>query len=206
MEIEKLSRCTPLLDVLEWESGYVKVVQSKEITFTSNSDVNLTLRIVFSVDGKNEGHEHKFKLNNGWSSRSIRRSLPYCKVILTNETGQNNDVLILSVISDKKIVEEENETKHEEKYEERSKSPFKSILSRRRKSIPKSSDNKCRIPEHVPKGGLLCGDWDGKLKTIPPPIVGISDIQILTFQNNNFEWVILTEDDRKDGTISWKFD
>lgn len=207
MEIETLSRCTPMLDTKEWNSEYAKVLHCREITFTTNVDVNLNLRVVFSVDGKHDGQEHKFKLTSGWSSRSIKRSLPYCKVVITNETGLINDTLTLSVIGDKAIKQEDKPPAEvvAEIEEHRSKSPFRSILSKRRKSIPAKQDTRCKVPEHVPNNGILVGDY-GNLKSIPPPIAGINEIQLLTFQNNKFEWVILTDDERKDKNVSWRFD
>lgn len=208
MEIEKLTRYTPLIDTNKWESEYVKVVTAKELTFTTNTDVCLTMYIVFSVDGKTDGQEHKFKLPSGWSSRNMRRSLPYCKVILINETGISNDILVLSVLSDKVIKQDPEKPPAEliEDHETRSKSPFRSILSRRKKSIPSNILQNCKVPEHVPKNALLCGDWDGKLKVIPPPISGIGEVQLLTFQNGSFEWIILSEDEKKDKNVSWRFD
>lgn len=231
MEINALSCYQPLGDVESWSSQYVKCLGLKELTITTCSDVQLTLSVCFSINGYEDGQTHTFKVHS-WQSFNVRVSLPWCKFKLENKSGKPNNSLILSVISNKKIdLEEHNEKKsvertlsndthhQEEKEEGRFKSPLKSILNRRRKSnshksLPISS---CKVPEHVPRGSLLVGDYNSGIKSIPPPIMGINDVQVLTCIDGKIEWTIFSAQDddtvndtmdtmRSSQSVKWRFD
>lgn len=224
MELNSLSLHNPLGDVNTWASQYVKVLGLKELTVTTYSDVALDLTILFSINGcDSQSQNHNFKLVAGnWNSFNVRISLPWCRFKLENKSGKNNNTLIMSVLSSKKIDVDDDKklvenSKSEESIDEhhendgRFKSPLRNILNRRRKSNShKQLPVTCKVPEYVPKGSLLIGDWSG-LKVVPPP-VNISDLQVLTCVNGIVEWCIVNENEKDIDTmdtiknVSWKFD
>lgn len=213
-EIKELTHFNPLGSNLSWESSFVKVVEHKELTITTKADVNLELHINFSINGYDDGQLTTLKILAGdWATRNIRRSLPYVKFTLKALSDKPNNELVLvvmgsKVLEEKKISEKHQYNDNEQPEEHRSKSPFKNILKGRRKSVGKVTDRcNCKIPEHVPRGAILVGDWDSKLKVIPPPVLGIPEVQLLTYcQDSGFEWQLLNLDDKYDKsekTVSW---
>ena len=216
MELQNLCKYSPMFSQKEWSSEYCSCVGSNEITFTVQTDVPLLMKVIFSFNGISDGPEINYKINPAWNTRVVKRQLPYCKVVLLNESALDNNILILSVISDKKIKEEipiglpaKAPVVEEQKMEQRCKSPF-SILSKRKKSVgrePQVTSPKCgcRIPELIFRNSLIVADFNNKLKSIPPPLLGVSECQILTFQNDQFEWVI-SNNEKTEKNVSWKFD
>ena len=217
MEVKDLCKYSPMYSEKEWSSNFVDVVFSNELCISVQTDINLTLKVIHSFNQVSNGPEYIYKLQPGWSTRCVKRALPYVKLVITNDSDQDNNILILSVISDKKVkdtaplplpvpIPEPVETKIEQL---RSKSPFSSMLKKKKpieRESPAPSCKCVKIPEILSRNSLICGDWNRQLKAVPPPLLGQTETQILTFNSNDqFEWVV-SRGERIDKNVSWKFD
>lgn len=215
MEVKELCKYSPLYAGKEWSSDFVNVVQSNELCISIQTDINLVLKVIHSFNQVSNGPEYIYKINPGWSTRSVRRTLPYAKFVIINETELENNILILSVISDKKIKELPEEVSRvlplpagEIKNEHRGKSPFSSMLKKKKPAERETPAPCCKcvkIPEILSRNSLLAGDWNKQIKCIPPPLLGQTEAQVLVFQNDQFEWVV-SRGERVDKNVSWKFD
>jgi hypothetical protein len=190
------------------ETNYVDVSKYKHLRITSFSDCDLILYISFSHDGSTTGptYDHPMKANQ-WATRRVDIILPYIRLRIVRNEGVVNTMLIVNSLgrytpeSVEKIVDKpvdnEMEPVKDEQPQQRSKSPFRSLMTRKKSVVSQSnpssqiSVNDPRLPNYISKGCLLIGGFSGSVITVNPPDAGVDSH--LCFIDGSFVWTPISE-------------
>lgn len=103
MELEKLKMEEPLGFQETRETEWVDVSLYKYIRFTSISDVNMSIDIIFSHNRKDVGPTSNISQTKQWSTRKIEILLNYIKIKVTRDSLEENKLLVINVLGKKQF-------------------------------------------------------------------------------------------------------
>lgn len=206
MDLEMLKIVDPLISDYVRETNYIDVRKYKHLRITSFSDCSLTMDIIFSHNGVNEGPCTSYILNpNIWATRRVDIILPFIKIRVIRAENEVNKMLVINClgrytdierVEPPKPVEEEGEPKEEH----RSKSPFRAFVSKK-KPLPQSQKidaHDPRFPSYISRNSLLVGGYNNSVVLIPPPDPNVDSH--LCYVDNAFVWQPVA--DKK--VVNWK--
>ena len=195
-DLEKLNISTPFIDELKIESEYVDISKYKHLRVTIFADILINVELIFSHDGILDGPVTLYKINNTWNTRKVDIILKYIKIRLSRDSVDSvNKLIVCNVIGR----HGENEGVKEPEVEKRHKSPFKSILSRKKSSgsLNVSSKVECsdsRLPALIPRNGLLLGGYSNSVINVVPPLADCD--YILVSRSGIIQWESLEVEDK----------
>lgn len=197
----------PMINDFVRESIYVDVRKYKHLRITSFSDCNLSMDVCFSHNGVNEGPTSSYPLQaNLWATRRVDVILPYIKIrIVRNEKDENKN-LVVNVLGRYTPQDDHHDVKQEEvkvdeevQPQQRSKSPFRSFVSKKKPAAQVPSQkiqvNDPRLPEFISKNSLLVGGFSNQIICVPAP----TEDSHLCYRDGSFVW-----DPLPDKKITWK--
>ena len=207
MDLEMLKICTPMTSDFVRETNYIDVRRYKHLRLTSMSDCTLSMDVIFSHNGVNEGPCTSFALQpNMWATRRIDIILPFIKIRVIRSENEINKMLIVNCLgrfTDIERVEpsiKQDEEIEEPKEEHRSKSPFRAFVSRK-KPLPQSQKidaHDPRFPSYISRNSVLVGGYNNSVVLIPPPDPNVDSH--LAYIDNQFVWQAIA--DKK--VVNWK--
>mgnify|MGYP001367772941 CR=1 FL=1 len=170
--------------------GPVTVLKQTNFWTTRKIDVVLNfMKIKVIREGPNE---NKMIVINVLGRHNQLDSTEPKEIIHHNnlESDQNYELSLINEV-DTKL--ESNTDQNIESLQNRSKSPFRSILKgiTPKKNIPKSVSFD-RLPAFIPRNSLLNGSYGNVISTIPPPEQ--NKTSILIFKDNVIQWSELKQD------------
>ena len=202
MDLEKLKITNGLIDETTYNTEYVNVSQYKSLSLCGISDVPLTIRFVFSVNGLDDGPADFSFVNfnpNTWTRLKTEVCLPFVKIKVENKNKLKNLTLVINTTG-LRLSFPQLQKKNEEEKIERTKSPFRkwALHSKGKeevKVIPRSP-----LPEFLPRNAILVGSYVGSYTFIPPPESNKNSY--LCFIDGMFVWQEMPEPKK----ITWKID